>query len=145
MYRYCLLIQISQTIPPTVSPCPFVKASLFSISGGLFLFCKGIHLYKFDLQILPISDSIGYTPLSLWPYALILARCIHVAAKGIISFIFVAESCSIVCIDIPHLLYPSIWWCTFWLLPRLGSCKLWCSERWDPCVFQIVVSLCIRV
>ena len=37
------------------------------------------------------------------------------------------------CIHVLHLLYPSLCWWTFRLLPCLGYCKQCCNEHWGAC------------
>ena len=72
----------SQIIPSPL--LPVVNVSLFSTSvstkQALFLFCKLVHVCHF-------LDSTRLTSLSMK-----ISRSVHVAASGIISFFFMADS-----------------------------------------------------
>ena len=52
-----------------------------------------------------------------------ISRSIYVSANGTISFLFMAKWYSIVCMYIPHFLFPFLCWWTFRLLPCPFYCK----------------------
>ena len=101
---------------PTPSPLAnqFAITNLFSTSVSLFLFCRSIHLCHISDFVYKcyrvLSVSFGLTSLCL-----IISMSIHVAANGIISFFYMVEKYSIlcVCLCVPHLLHPFIHWWTF--------------------------------
>ena len=81
-----LLIPNSQFFPPY----PLRNPGLFSMSVNLFLLDMFICVV---LQSPYISNIVCYLsfPFSLISLGMIISRCIHVAADGIISFFFMPE------------------------------------------------------
>ena len=71
--------------------------------------------------------SVGLTSLSM-----IISRPIHVAAKGIISFLLRLSSV-FHCICLPHLAYPFLCWWTFRLLPCSGYYNTAMNTGVFPC------------
>ena len=86
-----------------------------------------------------LYDIIWYLSFSVWltSFSMTISRSFHVAANGIISFFLWLSN--ILCIYVPHLLYPFLCWWTFRLLPCLGYCKWCCNEHWGALPFQIMV------
>ena len=93
--------------PPNLSP---LETTNFSKSVSRYLFCKEVHCVLF-------SDAT-----SQWQHLMLVSRCltllsmiisvsIHVAANAVISFLFMAESYSIV--YVPRLPYPLLCRWTF--------------------------------
>ena len=90
---------------PTTTVSPLVTIS-FSKSVSQFLFYKEVPCVLF-FNIPHISDSMWCWCLTVWltSLSMVISRPIHVVANAVISFIFMAESYSVVCIDQePHVL-----------------------------------------
>ena len=85
-----------QCIPTPPSPCLIWKPC-FSESVGQYLFCQELHCVLF-LKIPHVSDSIWWWGITVWltSLSMIISGSIHVAVNGIISFLLMAESYSIV-------------------------------------------------
>jgi len=85
-----LLVSKSQSIVPPTSP-PLSQPLVCSLCLWV-CFCFIEKLIRIIFQIPHISD-IWYLSLSLWltSLSMIISRCIHIAANGMISFLFKAE------------------------------------------------------
>ena len=82
--------------PPSLSP--LVTTSLFSISVSLFLFSVYICLYYFLDSTYKWYYTVFVFLSDFISQSIIFSRLIHVAANGRISFFFMAEEYSIVCV-----------------------------------------------
>ena len=88
-------------------------------------FCFVDEFIDTDFSIRPLSDILGYLSSSIWlpSIRMIIARSMHVAGKGIISFLFIAES-----------YYSIVYLCTISSLSIhlpvdiLVASGLWCSK-----------------
>ena len=75
-----------------------------------------------------------FVSVCLTSLRLIISRSTHVAADGIVPFIFAAEQYSTAYVT--HLLYPHLCWWGLRLIPCLGYCKQCCSEHWGTSIFS---------
>jgi len=138
-----LLTPASHSIPHQTSP-PLANTSLFSMSLSLFLFVD-----RFISAILKVphkSDAIWYFSLSFWltSLSMIISSCVYVAANGIISFFFMAEWYSILCMYHIFLIHSSVngHWDCFLVLAIVNRAAL--NIAVNICVWIRVLSGCVR-
>ena len=117
-----LLSPTSHCIPHQTSS-PLANTSLISLSLSLFLFVD--RFICAVLKVPHISDAIWYFSFSFWLASLgrIISSCVHVAANGIISFVFLNGWVEFPYMYVPHFLYSFTCQRTFRLFPCLGYCK----------------------
>ena len=92
--------------------------NLFSMSGGLFLFCKYVHLYTFFFNT--TYKQCQMTNIFVWfiSLSMIISRAIHIAANEI-SLFLMAELYVCMCI---YIIY--IYVCVCVCIQSLQSCRL---------------------
>ena len=94
---------------------------------------KWVHLYLFykilHKQYYMIFVFVWFTSLST-----VISRPTHVAAKWHYFSLFYGWVI-FCCTNIPHLLYPGIFWWTFRSYAWMGYCNQWCSEHWSASIF----------
>ena len=124
--------------PPSPLLCcqlssPLVTTSHFSVSVSLILFCSfcfALFLYSTDkwnhivfvlsTWLILLSIWIPLDPSMLWQMA---------------DFFFLWLTNIPLCIYIPPLLFPFIYWWTLRLLPYLGYCKQWSNKHRGAYIF----------
>ena len=108
-----------ETLSPLNSNSPLPSAPAPGNHYSTFL-----SLWIWFLCILHIIGIMQYLFLCFWfiSVSIMSSRFTHVVAYVRISFLFKAESYSIVYLCIPHFVYPFIHWWTF-VFPHLGCCE----------------------
>ena len=99
--QQCKHVNSNVPIYPSLTSFTLVTISSFSKSVNMFLFCKQVYLYHFQIPLISIlrwylSVSVCFTSLGM-----IISRSIHVAANGIIAFFLqISNILLFICINI---------------------------------------------
>ena len=126
-----ILIPNSWFIP--LFPSPLVTLSSFSMSMGLLMFCKLVHLYPFLNSTYKWHYMIF---ISVWliSFSITISRSARIAVNGIhYSAHFMCECYSSVYMHHVFFLHSPVsthWSMDTGLLPCLGYCKWCCCEHW---------------